>query len=272
MKAFFSGHWEKLTASVAFLLLAASVIFNFVVIREPAVVGEVSIHADKLQALMNSTTAKPLPDFSVSGKEVEARLSAQVPSYSLPQGLLSGSSKGGLGTLFFTVGDAGQDRDLVEIKCNEVVSDNRRVAEAVLTPDHLHVQITPKGPGKTKVQIKLNGLIIGFYAVQVSDRNRVELWTPNLLAAKPNDANPGEVELTWADHPATAPGGTLGYVIERRILPDGKFQPLLGAGKMLPASITSYTDATAEPGRSYEYRLHAVADPKITDVMPEAAP
>ena len=121
------------------------------------------------------------------------------------------------------------------------------------------------------VMMRLGDKPAGTVKIQVRAKNRIELWPPVLERFAANPTQPGEVALSWTDDPRTAPRVTLGYVVERRSPPGaGEFKPVseLSGGRMLPSSVKSFLDIV-EPNRRYEYRVRAIGDPSVTQVMPE---
>lgn len=75
-------------------------------------------------------------------------------------------------------------------------------------------------------------------------------------------ASPTRVELTWSDHATTE----VGFRIDRRRAP-GAFLPLATVG----ADVTTFTDSSVVPERTYEYRVVALSHGGPSAAAPAAA-
>jgi hypothetical protein len=275
MKHLLSAHWEKLLLGFATLLVGISAVWNLVLAQEPAAAIQSLTSIQDLDGLLKKSVPAILPVPNTL-EEVQRRLRDHPGTFPIPKDLLNyegGTSKADYPMMEGTsktipLSEAATDWD---IKGRECVSVQRGAPEVEDPKTTKSLIVEARQPGTVTITLKFYTKPAGSITVIVKPKSKIELWPPVLQGAQVSPTNPGEVTLNWTDHRNTSFGMTLGYVILRRVLPDGAFQPILGAGKMLPPGTTSYVDV-AEPAQQYEYRVIAVGDPSVTHVMPQPQP
>ena len=273
MKSLLYAHWEKLVLGFAVLLVGLSAVGNLVLVKEPAAAVQGLKSILDLDACLKHATPPDLPIPTTLAK-VRQRLEETPGTFPLPNRLVTypGGHRGGAD--YPIVEGASKNIPLSEPATAWKISTGAgcvsvcKVSGEEDLEEFRALRVEAKQPGTATITLKYYTKPVGSFTVTVKAKTRIELWPPVLQEAQVSPVNPGEVTLTWTDDPRTSFQMTLGYVIERRALPDGAFHPVLGAGRMLPAGTTSYVDG-AEPDRQYEYRVIAVGDPAVTQVMPE---
>ncbi len=273
MKTLLSTHWEKLVLGFAILLVGLSAVWNLILAKEPAAAIRGLKSIQDLDEFLKHATL-PDPDVPPTLAQIKQRLEEAPGTFPLPKNLVTypGGNRGGAD--YPIVEGTSKNIPLSEpatawdiLKDSGCVSVSKGSGEENLE-EFRSLLVEAKQPGTATIALKYYAKPAGSFTVTVKAKTKIELWPPVLQEAQVSPVNPGEVTLTWTDNPRTSFQVTLGYVIERRALPDGAFHPILGAGKMLPAGTLSYVDV-AEPDRQYEYRVIAVGDPSVTDVMPK---
>lgn len=274
MKSLLATHWEKLLLGFAVLLVALSAVWNLLLAKEPAAAGQGLASIQALNGIIEKAPPIELPVPKIL-EEVRRLLGPEgaAGTFSPPKDLMNYG--GGTSTASYPMMEGTTRRiPLSEpatgwelLKNPGCVSVSKVSGEEALQ-EFKALLVEAKQPGTVTISLKFYAKSAGSVIVTVRPKPKIEIWPPVLQGAQVSPNNPGEVTLTWTDNPRTSFQMTLGYVIERRVLPDGVFQPILGDGRMLPAGTTSYVDV-AEPVRQYEYRVIAVGDPAVTHVMPQ---
>lgn len=269
MKSFFLGHWEKCVAAAGLLLLGASLAMNLLLTGPPPVVADADRLMGELRDLENKAVAE-VPSVPPASRDLAALLERHPGTFEVPSGLLNYGASAIDETKRLVVDEVWDPVIKTPFETLEISGD--AAAADVEKIDETHIRVTARKAGSLTISMGLGGKNLGALKVQVRAKNRIELWPPVLKKAAPNPAEPGEIALSWADHPRTAPEKTLGYVVERRSPPGkGEFLPIpaLEGGRMFPPAVKAWVDVV-EPNRRYEYRVLAIGDPAITHVLDEA--
>ena len=271
MKAFLSGHWEKLLCGLAFLLCAASATFHLLLAGTPVIVGDMEKATQDLDAAVEGVKTVPPPPRKDS-QVLETALRATPGTFEIRDRVFFSAGAASVNTVAFVEGEArgiplSDPCDASQVKSGDPAS--VRVDPVDRAPDGTwrSAKVTALKPGVVVVDFLLGSKKQETFQFEIAHKSRIELWPPVLAGVQPNPQEPGEVTVTWRDHPSTSTGATAGYLLERRPA-GGEFAPVLGPGRMLRPSDRSYVD-TVEPNRKYEYRILAIGSPSVTHVLPE---
>ena len=268
MKALLGDHWEKLVLVLAVLVAAASALFNLVLRDEkPPLVAASETAFAELEALRTGTPASVFLELTTfSG--IEKALVASAPAFPVTPGLINYTTRSGASVKhFMTLGDPPLEIDTRVPFTRFQVSPLTYVAVTRPAPSGTKLLLEALQEGSADIALYTNDLLAKTVQVTVKPRSRIELGPPQLLGAQPNPQEPGEILLNWRDDPRTASKAVLGYVVERRELPGGSFQNILGTHLMLPAGTQSHTDVV-DPSRRYEYRITTIGGRQVTDILP----